>query len=69
MRNACDEASMCVCVYIDIEQQHMPFQTCRGAGNHNARSKEVPMEAIKVIVLKLHEIWQFEGKWHSDLDS
>ena len=36
----------------------------KGAGSHNARSKGgggvLPVEAIKVIVSELHEIWQVE---------
>ena len=31
--------------------------------------KGVPVGIIGEIVLKLHEIWQVEGKRHSDLDS
>ena len=31
--------------------------------------KGVPVEVIGEIVSKLHEIWQVEGKRHSDLDS
>ena len=41
----------------------MPSWSNKGVGSHNARSKGggvLPVEAIKVIVSELHEIWQVE---------
>ena len=50
-------------------RQHMPSKSSKGTGSHNARLKGVPAEVIGVTVLKLHEIWQIEGKRRSDPDS
>ena len=45
------------------------FGAAGGTGSQNARSKGVPVEAIKATMLELHKIWQIEEKRHSDPDS
>ena len=47
----------------------MPSWSNRGARSHNAKPNGVPLEAIGATVSELHEIWQVEGKQHSDPDS
>ena len=48
----------------------MPSWSSKGVESHNARSKGgASSGAIGVTVSELHEIWQVEGKQHSDPNS
>ena len=40
----------------------MPSWNSKGIENHGARSMGVSVEAIKLTMSKLHEIWRVEGK-------
>jgi len=47
----------------------MRFWSSKSVGSHNAKSKGVLVEANRVTMSELHEIWQVEGKRQFDPDS